>query len=102
MIASLLFAGCDRWSGNDCCIRDIYSFQKPPLQRLLFSQSVSASQSWAIARVAPISVHLRVEPPHPRATIKAHPTAPILPRPYGQEDDSSLSERLWGRPYISL
>src|SRR5215472_2943731 len=37
MIASLLFAGCERWSGNDCCIRDIYSFQKPPLQRLLFS-----------------------------------------------------------------
>ncbi len=29
-----------------------------------------------------------------RATIKAHPTAPILPRPYGQLGDSSLGARV--------
>src|SRR5215469_15747219 len=38
MMTSLLSTGCDRWSCNDCCIREICSFQKPPLQRLLFSQ----------------------------------------------------------------
>ncbi len=77
-------------------LHNMYLPPPPPPEYYMHQRTGGEAAGGPRAGSVNVSVEERAVPPTGHtvpqtASIKAHPTAPILPRPYGQLGDSSLS-----------